>query len=124
MRVSILLLTLSLPVAQPEELEMRAREIVRRNQEAEITITEARRQVQLLLKDLKAWSKSADVGLETRTAVFASPATAPGEVLTVDRCPLFHEESLKRLCPLDVSHSEVWGASVVFCRYECAPAKE
>jgi hypothetical protein len=124
MRSSILFLLLSLAVAQPEELETRAREIVRKNQEGEITISEARRQVQLLLKDLKAWSKSAPAELETRTAVFASPATAPGEVLTVDRCPLFHEENLKRLCPLDVSRSEVWGASVVFCRYECAPAKE
>ena len=124
MRSSILLLTLSLAVAQPEELETRAREIVRKNQEGEITISEARRQVQLLLKDLKAWSKTSGTELETRTAVFAAPATAPGELLTVDRCPLFHEESLKRLCPLDVSRSEVWGGSVVFCRYECAPPRE
>jgi hypothetical protein len=124
MRLSTILFALWLHGFQPEELEPRAREIVRKSQEGEITISEARRQVQLLLKDLKAWSKAEAVELQTRTSVFASPATGPGEPLTVDRCPLFHEETLKRLCPLDVSRSEVWGAAVVFCRYECAPAKE
>ncbi len=122
MRSSILFLALSLGVVQPAELQTRAREIVRKNQDGEITTSEARRQVQLLLKELKAWSKGEGIELQTRTSIFNMPATAPGELLTVDRCPLFHEEDLKRLCPLDVSHSEVWGAAVVFCRFVCAPA--
>ena len=34
---------------------------------------------------------------------------------------VFYEEDMERLCPLDVSRSEIWGAAVVFCRYVCAP---
>jgi hypothetical protein len=121
-RFSILLVALFIAVSPQEELQTRAREIVRKNLDNEITTSEARRQVQLLLKDLKKWSEGAGIELETRTRLFNTPATGPGEMLTVDRCALFYEEDLKRLCPLDVSRSEVWGAAVVFCRYVCAPA--
>ncbi len=121
-QLSIVFLALFLGDSSQEELESRAREIVRKNQEREIKTTDARRQVQLLLKDLKKWSESEGVELQTRTRIFNTPATAPGELLTVDRCALFYEEDLKRLCPLDVTRSEVWGAAVVFCRYVCAPA--
>jgi hypothetical protein len=120
-RLSIALLALSLWVSQ-ENLQTRAREIVRRNQANEITTSEARRQVQLLLKDLKKWSEDEKVALQARTRIFSSPATAPDEVLTVDRCALFYGEDMERLCPLDLSRSEIWGAVVVFCRYLCAPA--
>jgi len=120
-RFSIVLVALFLAVPPQEELQVRAREIVRKNQDNEITTSEARRQVQLLLKDLKKWSEGEGVELETRTRLFNTPATGPGEMLTVDRCALFYEEDLKRLCPLDVSRSEVWGAAVVFCRYVCVP---
>ena len=102
-------------------LQERAEKIVRQNQENEITIVEARRQVELLLRDLKKWSGEAKVELVRRTRTFSAPARAPGEALTADRCPLFFEEDLERLCPLDFSRSEVWGASVVFCRYLCTP---
>ncbi|MGH9323685.1 MAG: hypothetical protein ACRD21_18645 [Vicinamibacteria bacterium] len=109
-------------VLPQEELQERAREIVRKGQQNEITTSEARRQVQLLLKDLKKWSEAEGVALAPRTRVFSSPATAPGEALTVDRCAIFYEENLERLCPIDVSRSEVWSAAVLFCRYLCAPA--
>jgi hypothetical protein len=121
-RLSIVLLAFFLRDSRQEELQIRAQEIVRKNQEGEIKISEARRQVQLLLKDLKKWSESEGVELQTRTRIFPNPSTGPGELLTVDRCALFHEEDLKRLCPLDVTRSEVWGGAVVFCRYVCAPA--
>jgi hypothetical protein len=120
----VLFLALFLGSSPQEELQMRAREIVRKNQEGEIKTSEARRQVQVLLKDLKKWSETEGVELQTRTRLFNTPATGPGELLSVDRCALFYEEDLKRLCPLDVSRSEVWGAAVVFCRYVCAPASE
>jgi len=120
-RFSIVLLALFIGASPQEELQKRAREIVRKNQVNEITTSEARRQVQLLLKDLKKWSESAGVELQTRTRIFSTPATGPGEVLTVDRCALFYGEDLERLCPLDVSRSEIWGAAVVFCRYVCGP---
>jgi hypothetical protein len=115
------LLALLIGASPREELQSRAREIVRKNQEREITTPEARRQVQLLLKDLKKWSEAEGLELQTRTRIFSTPATAPGEVLSVDRCALFYEEDMERLCPLDVSRSEVWGAAVVFCRYVCTP---
>ncbi len=120
-RLSIVLLAFLLGDSRREELQIRAEEIVRKNQEGEIKISDARRQVQLLLKDLKKWSESEGFELQTRTRTFANPATGPGELLTVDRCALF-DEDLKRLCLLDVSRSEVWGAAVLFCRYLCAPA--
>jgi len=120
-RFSNVLLALFLAASPQEELQTRARDIVRKNQDNKITTSEARRQVQLLLKDLKKWSEDEGIELQTRTRLFNTPATGPGEMLTVDRCALFYEEDLKRLCPLDVSRSEVWGASVVFCRYVCAP---
>ncbi len=124
MNLSTLLFLLSLSASAQEDLQERAREIVRKNQENEITTSEARRQVQLLLKDLKKWSQSEGIELQARTRVFHNPATAPGEVLTVDRCALFYEEDLKRLCPLDVSRSEIWAAAVVFCRYVCVPGPD
>jgi hypothetical protein len=104
-----------------KELQGRAEEILRKNQANEITTVEARRQVQLLLKDLKLWSAARGASLTKRTRTFSTPSTGPGEVLTADRCPLFFEEDLSRLCPLDLSRSEVWGATVVFCRYYCTP---
>lgn len=124
MRFSFVLFSLFLGASPQEKLQARAREIVRKNQDNEITTAEARRQVQLLLKDLKKWSAGDSVELQTRTRVFSTPATARGEVLTVDRCALFYEEDLDRLCPLDISRSEIWGAAVVFCRYVCAPGSD
>lgn len=121
MGFSILLLAVFAALSPQEELQTRAREIVRKNQDNEITTSEARRQVQLLLKELKKWSQDEGIELQIRTRLFNTPATGPGEMLTVDRCALFYEEDMKRLCPLDVSRSEVWGAAVVFCRYACAP---
>jgi len=118
-----LILLAALAAATPqEELQERARELVRKNQSNEITTTEARRRVQLLLKDLRKWSDAEGVELQTRTRIFNTPATGRGEILTVDRCALFYEETLERLCPLDLALSEVWGAVVLFCRYVCVPS--
>jgi hypothetical protein len=120
-RFAVVLLSLFLESSPQEELQARAKEIVRKNQDNEIPISEARRQVQLLLKDLKKWAEDEGVELQTRTRIFSTPATAKDEVLTVDRCAIFYGENLERLCPLDVSRSEIWGAAVVFCRYVCGP---
>ena len=47
----------------------------------------------------------------------------PGEAAAapVEDCPLFLEENLVRLCPLDQSRSELWSDRVVVCQYACAP---
>jgi hypothetical protein len=118
---SIPLLAVFLAASPQEELQTRSREILRRNQENEISTAEARRQVQLLLKDLKKWSEEGGLKLQSRTRAVSWPATGRGEVLSVDRCALFYEEDPDELCPLDVSRSEIWGAFVVFCRYLCVP---
>lgn len=124
MQISTALLSLLLAASPQEELQTRAREIVRKNQQNEITTSEARRQVQILLKDLKKWAEAEGVELQARTRVFNTPATGRGEALTVDRCALFYEEDLEHLCPLDITRSEVWGAAVVFCRFICTPGSE
>ena len=121
MRFSIALLAVLLAATPQGELQTRAREILRKNQENELSTVEARRQVQLLLKELKKWSEEEGVKLQIRTRAVSWPATGRGEVLSVDRCALFYEEDLEQLCPLDVSRSEIWGAFVVFCRYLCVP---
>jgi hypothetical protein len=121
-KIAVVLVAALFAVTAQVELQERAKEIVRKNQANEITTTEARRRVQLLLKDLRKWSEAEGIELETRTRIFNTPATGKGEVLTVDRCALFYEENLERLCPLDVALSEVWGAAVLFCRYVCVPS--
>jgi hypothetical protein len=122
-RIPTLLLTAFFSASSQEGLQERAREILRKREGNEITTTEARRRVQLLLKDLRRWAEAESVELETRTRVFSTPATGRDEPLTVDRCALFYEEGLEELCPLDVSRSETWGGSVIFCRYVCGPRR-
>jgi hypothetical protein len=39
--------------------------------------------------------------------------------MAVDRCELFYEDDVDELCLIDLKRSEVWGASVLFCRYLC-----
>ena len=49
----------------------------------------------------------------------ARPGEAPAA--PVEDCPLFLEENLVQLCPLDQSRSELWSDRVVVCQYACAP---
>ncbi len=120
------LFTMALVLLQSEQVEElsilreRAAAIIEDSQSLEIDMVEARRKVQLLLKDLKLWGEEHDFELEARTRTYGMPAKERGEPLTADRCPLFFEKDLEDLCPLDLAHSEVWGGEVVFCRYLCA----
>ena len=118
----LLFLAAARPADQESELSEfreRAESIIKERQQLEITTREAQRKVQLLLKDLRQWSKDYDVELETRTRTYGTSEERVEEMLTADRCPLFYEEELHELCPLDLARSEVWGGSVVFCRYLC-----
>ena len=92
----------------------------RRTGSGEITTSEARRKVQLLLKELETWAETHDLELETRTRTYTAQAREDEAFVTADSCPLFFEEELDELCPLDLAHSEVWGLEVVYCRYSCA----
>jgi len=101
------------------ELRDEARTILEDRQALEITTSEARRKVQLLLNEFRAWADRHDVELQSRVRQYRSPEAELDEMLTADRCPLFFEEELNELCPLDLGRSEVWGGKVVHCRYDC-----
>ncbi|HXV63594.1 MAG TPA: hypothetical protein VEK15_23035 [Vicinamibacteria bacterium] len=107
------------------QLLEKAQAIVQATQDLEITTAEARRRVELLLKELRSWADTHGVGLVARSRTYAAPARGRTEPLTANRCPLFFEDDIEEhdeICPLDLSRSEVWGGSVVFCRYVCAPS--
>lgn len=107
------------PSEELATLRSRARTILDARQSLEITPSQARRQVQLLLKDFQAWAKSNDLELQSRTREYRSSEAGHDDSLTADRCPLFFEEELDELCPLDLGRSEVWGGRLVYCRYYC-----
>ena len=101
------------------ELRGRARTIAEQEGAREITTEQARRNVQLLLKDFEAWAEAHDVELEIRSRVYTSSQDDIDDSMAVDRCELFYEDDVDELCLIDLKRSEVWGASVLFCRYLC-----
>ncbi len=122
MKLFFTLVLVLLQTGQADELSKlreRAEAIIEDSSSLEIDMVEARRKVQLLLKDLKKWSETYDYELQARTRTYSNPAKQIDELLTAERCPLFFEKDLEELCPLDMARSEVWGGKVVFCRYLC-----
>lgn len=104
------------------ELRGRAATIIEQEDAQEITTEQARRKVQLLLKDFEAWAEAHDVELTIRNRTYtASPDKADEveEPLTVNRCPLFYQDNADELCLIDLKRTELWGASVLLCRYLC-----
>ena len=104
------------------QLRGRAATIMKQEDAQEITTEQARRKVQLLVKDFEAWAESHDVELELKSRTYTSSPDEPGEVddpLSVNRCPLFYEGNADELCLIDLKRTEVWGGSVLFCRYLC-----
>lgn len=105
-------------------LRAEAEAILKDVQTLQITPGESRRRVERLLKALRSWAEDAGVELHQQSRAYSSPPKGENEELTADNCPLFFKETLDEeedVCPLDLSRSEVWGASVMFCRYDCAP---
>lgn len=105
--------------AELSELRGRAATIVEQEDAREITTEQARRKVQLLLEDFEAWAEAHDVELELRSRAHTSPTDNVDDSMAVDRCELFYEDDVDELCLIDLKRSEVWGASVLFCRYLC-----
>ena len=107
------------------ELRDRADTIIEQEHTQEITTEQARRQVQLLLKDFEAWAKVNNVDLKLKSRTYASSPDGPNvsaesdEPLTVNRCPLFFEDDTNELCLIDLKRTEIWGVSILFCRYLC-----
>jgi len=107
------------------ELRTEAETIIEQRQSLEITAAEARQRVELLLRALRSWASDSKVEPRKRSRTYNAPPLGKGEILTADVCPLFFKDDIEDdddVCPLDMSHSEVWGASVMFCRYVCAPS--
>ena len=101
------------------ELRGRAATIVEQQGAREITTEQARRKVQLLLKDFEAWAEAHTVELELRSRAYTSSPDDVDDPLSVNRCPLFYEDDADELCLIDLKRSEVWSMSVLFCRYLC-----
>lgn len=107
-----------------KELRVEAEAILDDIQNLEITSSEARRRVELLLRELRSWAKDSELELSHHARTYSSPPKDENGELTADNCPLFFKENIEEdddVCPLDLSRSEVWGAAVMFCRYDCAP---
>ena len=104
------------------ELRDRAAVIFEQKDAQEITTEQARRKVQLLLKDFEAWAEAHAVELELKSRTYTSSSNSVGDgenAMAVNRCPLFYEDEVDELCLVDLKRSEAWSASVLFCRYLC-----
>ena len=115
------------PGAEPRsvgELRDRARDILAGVQEREVPLAEARRQVEQLLRDLKAVGEAE--GWSPRRRRLEMTIAQPEDLrpTLTENCPLFFEEELIRLCPLDQSRSEIWGSQVLVCEFACAPESD
>lgn len=89
--------------------------------ERRIGLGEARGRVERLRRALAELAEREDWTparrrLELSIARPGDPSAAP-----IEDCPLFLEEDLVRLCPVDPSRSELWSDQVVVCEYACAP---
>ncbi len=106
------------PVA---ELRTRAREILTRVERQALELPEARVEVEQLRRTLVAVGER-DGWTPTRRTLEMAIAR-PDRMMNVnfDDCPLFYEEELVALCPLDAGQSEIWGNQVIVCEFLCAP---
>ena len=104
-------------------LRERARAILSEVQEQGLALSEARRRVELLLRDLEALGEAEGWSpLRRRLEITIARPEEIGPALA-ETCPLFFEEELVRLCPLDQARSEIWGSRVLVCAFACAPER-
>ena len=106
------------------ELRERAREILAGVQEREVPLSVARRQIETLLRDLKALGKAEGWTPVNRRLELTIARPEDLRPTLTEECPLFFEEELVRLCPLDQSRSEIWGNQVLVCEFACAPESD
>ena len=112
------------PPAKPasvDELRERAREILAGVQEREVPLAIARRQIEQLLRDLKGLGEAEGWTPVNRRLEMTIARPEDLRPTLTEECPLFFEEELIRLCPLDQSRSEIWGNQVLVCEFACAP---
>ena len=116
----------ALAAAAPEpgsvaELRERARAILGAIEERELPLPEAQAEVERLRRDLEALGEAE--GWIPVTRRLAVAITRPADLLPelAEECPLFFEEELVTLCPLDLGRSAIWGNRVLVCEFVCAP---
>ena len=115
------------PSAEPlsvGELRDRAREILAGVQEREVPLSVARRQIEQLLRDLKAVAEAEGWTPVNRRLEMTIARPEDLRPTLTEECPLFFEEELTQLCPLDQSRSEIWGNQVLVCEFACAPESD
>ena len=111
------------PVASLEALRERARGILQRIHDRELSAGDARPLVERLRMDLVALGEVRGwkpVSRRLEITITDPGAIGPG---LAEACPLFFEEELVRFCPLDPGRSAIWGDQVVVCEFACAPAE-
>ena len=106
------------------ELRERARDILDGVQEREVPLSTARRQIEQLLQDLKAVGEAEGWTPENRRLEMTIARPEDLRPTLTEECPLFFEEELIQLCPLDQSRSEIWGNQVLVCEFACAPESD
>ena len=108
-------------LASVDELRERAREILAGVQEREVPLSVARRQIEQLLRELKAVGEAEGWTPVNRRLEMTIARPEDLRPTLTEECPLFFEEELIQLCPLDQSRSEIWGNQVLVCEFACAP---
>lgn len=106
------------------ELRERARDILAGVQEREVPLSVARRQIEQLLRDLKAVGEAEGWTPVNRRLEMTIARPEDLRPTLTEECPLFFEEELIQLCPLDQSRSEIWGNQVLVCEFACAPESD
>ncbi len=112
------------PPATIDELRERARDILAGVQEREVPLPTARRQIEQLLRDLKAVGEAEGWTPVNRRLEMTIARPEDLRPTLTEECPLFFEEELIQLCPLDQSRSEIWGNQVLVCEFACAPESD
>lgn len=110
--------------ASVSELRERARDILAGVQEREVPLSTARRQIEQLLRDLKAVGEAEGWTPVNRRLEMTIARPEDLRPTLTEECPLFFEEELIQLCPLDQSRSEIWGNQVLVCEFACAPESD
>lgn len=105
-------------------LRERAREILAGVQEREVPLSVARRQIEQLLRDLRAVGEAEGWTPVNRRLEMTIARPEDLRPTLTEECPLFFEEKLVQLCPLDQSRSEIWGNQVLVCEFACAPEED
>ena len=117
--VALLLVAQNDGSAELSDLRARATHLNEQESSGEISTEEMRRKVQLLLKDFEAWTEANGTQPEIRSRTYTVKQFDAADPLTIDRCSPFFDTNRKELCLLDLKRSEVWGGTVLFCRYFC-----